>query len=274
MNRVRTMQGRQFTMGSSGTFEGCARHGGGRGRAWVAVGALALGTMLGLGASPAAALPSMPAAAFGGLSGASPLSEAIFPGDLDAAERLTELGERYVEQRALADAEAAFRGALAIVEAAVGPTDPRLAGTMTALADVRSQRGDLTGAETLYRRALAIVETAYGPGDPRVVVPLGNLAGLYRTRERWDDAALLYLRLADLFERILGAEDFHVALMFDHVAEIYAAQGRHAEAAEFYGKVLAILEPRLGADHPLVQQVLAERDRARRQLELNGEKEG
>jgi tetratricopeptide (TPR) repeat protein len=274
MNRVRTIHGREFTIGSVRTFDGRARHGGRRARAWVTVGAFALGTMLALGPSPAAARPSLPAAALGGSSEASPLNGAIFADDLDAAERLTGLGERYVEQSALADAEAAFRGALAIVEAAVGPTDPRLAGSMTALADVRAQRGDFTGAETLYRRALAIVERAYGATDPRVVVPLGNLAGLYRTRERWADAAPLYLRLARLFERILGADDFHVALTLDHVAESYAAQGRYAEADEFYGRVLAILEPRLGSDHRLVLQVRAERDRARRQLEPNGQKKG
>jgi hypothetical protein len=41
-----------------------------------------------------------------------------------------------------------------------------------------------------------------------------------------------------------------------------------------YGRVLAILEPRLGSEHPLVQQLLAEHARARRQLERGGEKKG
>ena len=133
---------------------------------------LALGMVLGLGVSPVAALPSTPAAGIGGSSGVSPVNRAIFAGDLDAANRLTGLGERYIEQHALADAEAAFRGALAIVEAALGPTDPRLADSMTALADVRSERRDFAGAETLYRRALAVVETAYGSEDPRVAAPV------------------------------------------------------------------------------------------------------
>jgi len=101
--------------------------------------------VLGLGVSPVAALPSTPAAGIGGSSGVSPVNRAIFAGDLDAANRLTGLGERYIEQHALADAEAAFRGALAIVEAALGPTDPRLADSMTALADVRSERAGLRG---------------------------------------------------------------------------------------------------------------------------------
>src|SRR5256712_2820303 len=110
---------------------------------------LALGMVLGLGLSPVAALPSRPAGGIGGSSGVSPVNRAIFAGDLDAANRLTGLGERYIEQHALADAEAAFRGALAIVEAALGPTDPRLADSMTALADVRSERRGFRGGESL-----------------------------------------------------------------------------------------------------------------------------
>src|SRR2546422_2370137 len=122
--------------------------------------------VLGLGVSPVAALPSTPAAGIGGSSGVAPVNRAIFAGDLDAANRLTGLGERYIEQHALADAEAAFRGALAIVEAALGPTDPRLADSMTALADVRSERRDFAGGETLYRRGPPLVPAGGRGGGP------------------------------------------------------------------------------------------------------------
>jgi tetratricopeptide (TPR) repeat protein len=107
-----------------------------------------------------------------------------------------------------------------------------------------------------------------------VAGPLANLAGLYRTWERWDDAAPLYLRLAGVFGRVLGTDDFHLAMTLEHVAEAYAAQGRYAEAAQLYGGVLAILAPRLGPDHPLVQELLAEHARARRQIEPNDAKKG
>src|SRR5437667_204764 len=148
----------------------------------------------------------------------------------------------------------------------------RSASTFDGRAGHRGRR-DFAGAETLYRRALAVVETAYGAEDPRIAGPLANVAGLYRKWERWDDAAALYLRLAGVFERILGANNFHVAMTLEHVAEAHAAQGRYAEAEEVYGKVLAILVPWLGSDHALVQEVLAERAHARRQLELTrGEK--
>src|SRR3989449_6898584 len=103
---------------------------------------------------------------------------------LDVAERLTGLGEHYIEQHALADADAAFRGALALVEAALSPTDPRLADSMTALADVRTERRDFASAETLYRRALAPGGTADGAEGTPITGPPGHPAQRYRTAGR------------------------------------------------------------------------------------------
>src|SRR2546421_1703403 len=150
---------------SASTFDGRVGHRGRRRSAWVALGPLALGMVLPLGASPVAALPPTPTTGLGGPSPVSPVNGGIPVSDLDAAERLTALGERYLEQHALADAEAAFRGALAIVEAALGPTDPQLADSMTALGDVRSERRGFAGAAVPHRRARARAETADGRGD-------------------------------------------------------------------------------------------------------------
>src|SRR5437879_7350926 len=172
---------RESMVRSATTFDRRERRGLHGRSAWAALWALALAMVLGLGASPVAALPPRPPAGFGGSSGVSPVNQAIFPDDLDVAERLTGLGEHYIEQQQLADADAAFRGALALVEAALSPTDPRLADSMTALADVRTERRDFASAETLYRRALAVVETAYGSEGARIAGTLATLAWLFRT---------------------------------------------------------------------------------------------
>src|SRR5437879_2275411 len=119
---------RESMVRSATTFDRRERRGPRRRSVWVA---LALTMVLGLGASPVAALPSPPPAGFGGSSGVPPVNRAIFPDDLDSAERLTGLGEHYIDQHALADADAAFRGALELVEAVLSPTDPRLAHRLT-----------------------------------------------------------------------------------------------------------------------------------------------
>src|SRR5882762_1303087 len=106
MNRRPLTFGREFATPSASTFDG---RGGRRGRrrgAWVALGPLALGMVLALGASPVAALPPAPATGVGGSSPVSAVHGGIPVSDLDAAERLTAIGERYIAQHALADAEA------------------------------------------------------------------------------------------------------------------------------------------------------------------------
>src|SRR5256886_9278202 len=174
MNRVHPTPGREPMVRSASTSDRRAHRGPRRRSAWVALGALALGMVL--GASPVAALPSPPAAGFGGSSGVSPVNGAIFPDDLDVAERLTGLGEHYIEQHALADADAAFRGALALVEAALSPTDPRLADSLTALADVRTERRGLAGAGSPHRRAPPLAGGGGGGEGPPTGRPRAPLA--------------------------------------------------------------------------------------------------
>ena len=130
--------------------------------------ALAVGVAVALAASPGQAVPAMPAGGFGMPTPMSPVNEAIVAGDLDAAERLSDLGDRYVGQDALADAEAAFRGALAIFEAALGPADPRVADSMTGSPTSAPNGATSREAESLYQRALAVNEMAYGPDDARL----------------------------------------------------------------------------------------------------------
>src|SRR2546430_6466175 len=182
---------RESIVRSATTFDRRERRGPHGRSAWAALGALALAMVLGLGARPVAALPSPPP--FGGSSGVSPANQAIFPDDLAVAERLTGLGEHYIDQHALADADAAFRGALVLVEAALSPTDPRLADSMTALADVRTERRGFAGAATRVRPAAARLETADGAEGPPISVPPAHLARPYPTWERGGDAAAPYL---------------------------------------------------------------------------------
>src|SRR5256712_11226225 len=116
MNRMHPTPGREPMVRSASTSDRRAHRGPRRRSAWVALGALALGMVLGLGASPVAALPSPPAAGFGGSSGVAPVDGAIFPDDLPLGGRLTGLGGHYIQQQAPAGADAAFPGALALGE--------------------------------------------------------------------------------------------------------------------------------------------------------------
>src|SRR2546426_5938390 len=121
MNRMHPTSGRESMVRSASTFDWRAHRDPRRRSAWVALGALALAMVLGPGASPVAALPSPPAAGFGGAPRVSPMNQANFPDDLHLADRLTRVGEHYIAHHPVADAGAPVRGAPAPGQAAVRP---------------------------------------------------------------------------------------------------------------------------------------------------------
>ena len=82
------------------------------------------------------------------------------------------------ERRGLRGSRAAYRRALAINEAALGPNHPEVATNLNNLAGLLREERDYAGAEPLYRRSLAIREAALGPNHPDVANSLNNLAGL------------------------------------------------------------------------------------------------
>jgi tetratricopeptide (TPR) repeat protein len=78
--------------------------------------------------------------------------------------------EKYVE------AELLYRGALAMIEKARGPTHPETAFYLNNLGTLYSAMGEYEKAEPLYQRALDNLTKAYGPKDPDAQICLQNLA--------------------------------------------------------------------------------------------------
>src|SRR5437899_735324 len=118
MNRMHPTPGREPMVRSASTSDRRAHRGPRRRSAWVALGALALGMVL--GASPVAALPSPPAAGFGGSSGVSPVNGAIFPDDFHVAMTLDHVAEAYAAQGRYAEAEHFYGRVVAILAPRLG----------------------------------------------------------------------------------------------------------------------------------------------------------
>lgn len=76
----------------------------------------------------------------------------------------------------LPEAREAYRRALEILEAALGPDHPRVARSVAQLADVEREMGDSEAAEASSRRALAIDEAALGRDHVEVAELLQQLA--------------------------------------------------------------------------------------------------
>src|SRR2546427_4815016 len=110
---------RESMVRSATTFDRRERRGPHGRSAWVALGALAFAMVLGLGASPVAALPSPPPAGFGGPAGGAPENQALLPDNLHVAVRVTAISQHSSGLHALTDARAAVRGARAVAQGAV-----------------------------------------------------------------------------------------------------------------------------------------------------------
>jgi tetratricopeptide (TPR) repeat protein len=109
----------------------------------------------------------------------------------------------------LADAERAYRDALAVFEASLGPGSLEAASSLTALASVQHTRGDLDDALVSYRRALGIRQAKLGPHHFDLALTLNNLAMLLVDRGDRDEARVTLGRAHTIFEASLGPEHPH-----------------------------------------------------------------
>jgi len=131
--------------------------------------------------------------------------------------------------------------ALALREAALGPSHPDVAVSVTTLAEVYRGQGRLDDAERLHRRALGIREAHFGRNHPDVAASLNYLAVLYNARATYREAESLLTRALDIVEKGKGtrgtARTNRVkADILENLGRVYRAQGRPAEAEEAQAK--------------------------------------
>ena len=113
------------------------------------------------------------------------------------------LGEIYLRQNRVDDAESLLRRALAIREKKFGPGHGSVADVLNNLATLytNTNQSRLAEAETLYQRVLAIKEKTLGPDHPALSLVLGNLGQLRVLQNRFADAAVLIKRGLALQEK-------------------------------------------------------------------------
>ncbi len=153
------------------------------------------------------------------------------------------------------EAEALFRRALDISEAARGSDHPTVASRANNLGGVLQARGELDGAESAYRRALAIDEAAHGPDHPNVAIRMNNLGGVLRARGDLDGAKAAYRRALTIDEAAYGTDHPDVAIDVNNLGRVLQDRGDLDGAEAAYRRALAILDAKLGPDHPNTQLV-------------------
>jgi CHAT domain-containing protein/Tfp pilus assembly protein PilF len=155
-----------------------------------------------------------------------------------------------------AEAEKAYRAALAKAERGYGKDHATTGVLLTHLAGLYLDMGQYAKAEPLLKRALDILEARLGRDHPDVAASLNNLAGLYSGMGQHAKAEPLYLRSLGICEARLGKDHPNVASALSNLAGLYSDTGQYAKAEPLYRRAVGIREAKLGRDHPHVASSL------------------
>ena len=140
--------------------------------------------------------------------------------------------------------------ALAIREAAFGPSHPDIATSLSNLALVLTDQGDLDGACALHKRALAIREAILGPKHPLTARSLNNVANILRRQGDLDGVRQMHERALAIRQETLGPDHPHTARSLVSLANVLRDQGDLDKARRLYEQALTIYETKLPGGNP------------------------
>jgi tetratricopeptide (TPR) repeat protein len=220
-----------------------------------------------------------------------PSCQRLLPHVLAVTEHAEELGVGGDESGWLLDRAAAYlqgRGqprqarpiaerALAMTEAALGPSDPSTGERHHGLGQVLRDLGDFTRARVELERALGIFEAALGPGHLEVAILRGSLAQVLRDMGDQAGAREQLERALGILEASLGPRHPDVGGVRAEIANVLWDRGDLIGAKAYLEQALAIYEATYGPGHRAVATVrsslgtvlhnLGELDAARAELE-------
>lgn len=109
---------------------------------------------------------------------------------LVVAETQVDLARLYTASERHADAVAAYREAIKLVEAKQGKQGPALPGIMLALASGQTKQKDYAAAGTTIEQALQLAAKIFGPEHPVTVISRSAKVNLLIAQEKWNDAEI------------------------------------------------------------------------------------
>ena len=172
------------------------------------------------------------------------------------------LGHVYLAWGHWADAEAAFKRALALNEEALGPDHLRVAITADNLAQAYRFQKRFDEAEPLYARAIKIAEKASPQGIETANI-LDHFSFLKEHEGKLAEAVELCQRALAIREKVSGADNQLVTPTLIRLGELYTAQRRYDHAEQTLKRALAIREKASPGGNAAVAEVLERPSRMR-----------
>jgi len=153
-------------------------------------------------------------------------------------------------------AKALLEQALALRQAALGPSHPQVAALLQDLASVHRITGHFERAKALDEQALAIDRQALGPDHPDVAGALSNLATVLHDMGAYDESKALSEQAVAIYESALGPDHVKVGIALSNLANVLHSTGAIDEAVAVQERVVALLTRSLGPEHPQLARVL------------------
>ncbi len=168
--------------------------------------------------------------------------------DPRVAAVLTDLGLTRYDAGDLPGAEAAYREALTIQQAALPPDHPDRIDADAGLADVLADEGETDAAARLMERVLAARRRQRN--DEATANALANLGSVRYDQHRFDEAAALQTEAVARFRRALGDDHNYVGFALNNLGSTLSTAGRYDEAERALRESVRIYGAALGPRHP------------------------
>ncbi|KAF7512688.1 hypothetical protein GJ744_000255 [Endocarpon pusillum] len=159
------------------------------------------------------------------------------------------IGDLYINQARLAEAETMYSRALQDKEEVLGPKHTSTLDTVNNLGILYKAQGKLAEAETMYNRALQGHEEALGPKHISTLDTVHNLGSLYEVQGKLTEAETMYNQALQGCEETLGLKHISTLQTVNNLGNIYMNQGKLAEAETMYKRALQGREEILGLKH-------------------------
>ena len=159
------------------------------------------------------------------------------------------LGNLYVEQGKLDEAEKMHKRALRGMEEALGPKHMSTLTTVNNLGILYTNQGKLDEAEKMYERALQGREEALGPKHTLTLGTVNDLGILYAGQGKLAEAEKMYERALQGYREILSPKHTLTLGTVNNLGLLYTDQGKLDKAENMYERALRGYEEALGPKH-------------------------
>jgi tetratricopeptide (TPR) repeat protein len=155
----------------------------------------------------------------------------------------------YEANKQPADADAAYKQSVDVMEKAVGKDDPALAKVLCGLAEYDMKRNRIADATVAYKRALDIFAKIGSTGEE--IPTFNKLLKIEEQQNKSAEIDKLCQEEIDNESKQLGGDSSTLSMTLCTVGDMYMEHGHAGQAEPLYRRAVSIQRTVMGEDHPI-----------------------